>query len=87
MGAKRYPSPGVQAPHLLRVIGRKPGGEQPSFDKQYVRNYLEELVARGAWDKTAPGPKLPQDVIENTMVRYRSAYERLTGKAINLEAF
>jgi phosphoribosylaminoimidazole-succinocarboxamide synthase len=65
----------------------KPGGEQESFDKQYVRNYLEELVARGTWDKSPPGPKLPQDVVENTMERYRSAYERLTGRAIDLASF
>jgi phosphoribosylaminoimidazole-succinocarboxamide synthase len=65
----------------------KPGAEQPSFDKQYVRNYLEELVARGAWDKTPPGPKLPQDVIENTMERYTQAYERLTGRAFDLTSY
>jgi phosphoribosylaminoimidazole-succinocarboxamide synthase len=65
----------------------KPGEEQPSFDKQYVRDYLETLVAKGAWDKTAPGPKLPTDVIENTMERYTQAYERLTGRAIDLASY
>jgi phosphoribosylaminoimidazole-succinocarboxamide synthase len=65
----------------------KPGEEQQSFDKQYVRNYLEKLVAQGTWDKTAPGPKLPQDVIENTMERYTQAYERLTGRAIDLATY
>ncbi len=59
--------------------GWAPGGEQPSFDKQYVRDYLERLVAAGRWDKTAPGPELPEDVIDNTLARYREACERLTG--------
>jgi phosphoribosylaminoimidazole-succinocarboxamide synthase len=57
----------------------QPGGEQESFDKQYVRNYLEELVSSGEWDKNAPGPALPELVIENTMDRYREAYRCLTG--------
>lgn len=57
----------------------QPGSEQASFDKQYVRNYLEELVAAGRWDKTAPGPELPPDVVENTLARYREACQRLTG--------
>lgn len=57
----------------------RPGGEQESFDKQYVRNYLEELVSSGQWDKNPPGPALPELVIENTMDRYREAYRRLTG--------
>ena len=57
----------------------QPGGEQPSFDKQYVRNYLETLVDDGRWDKTPPGPALPDEVIANTMSRYLEAYRRLTG--------
>ncbi len=57
----------------------QPGGEQESFDKQYVRNYLEELVSSGEWDKNPPGPALPELVIENTMDRYREAYRCLTG--------
>ena len=61
-----------------------PGGEQPSFDKQYVRNYLETVVADGRWDKTPPGPELPAEVLENTMARYLEAYERLTGHALDL---
>ncbi|MCY3838553.1 MAG: phosphoribosylaminoimidazolesuccinocarboxamide synthase, partial [Gammaproteobacteria bacterium] len=60
----------------------RPGGEQPSFDKQYVRNYLETLVADGRWDKTPPGPALPDDVIANTMSRYLEAYRRLTGREL-----
>ena len=62
----------------------QPGGEQPSFDKQYVRNYLETLVAAGQWDKTAPGPSLPDDVLENTMSRYLQAYRALTGTELAL---
>jgi phosphoribosylaminoimidazole-succinocarboxamide synthase len=58
----------------------QPGREQESFDKQYVRDYLEQLVAAGEWDKSPPGPELPALVIENTMARYREAYERLTGE-------
>lgn len=56
----------------------RPGGEQASFDKQYVRNYLEQLVAAGDWDKTAPGPVLPEEVIRNTLERYQEAHDRLT---------
>ena len=62
----------------------QPGGEQPSFDKQYVRNYLETLVADGEWDKTAPGPALPNDVLDNTLARYLEAYRRLTGSELAL---
>ena len=62
-----------------------PGGEQPSFDKQYVRNYLETVVADGRWDKTPPGPELPAQVLEDTMARYLEAYERLTGQALDLD--
>jgi phosphoribosylaminoimidazole-succinocarboxamide synthase len=51
------------------------GGAQPSFDKQYVRDYCESL----GWDKTAPGPELPDDVVAGTRARYVEAFERLTG--------
>ena len=57
----------------------QPGGEQASFDKQYVRDYLEQLVADGRWDKTAPGPTLPDTVIAATLDRYLEACRRLTG--------
>ena len=53
----------------------KPGKSQPSFDKQYVRDYLQTLD----WDKTYPGPELPEDVATNTADKYREAYRRLTG--------
>lgn len=57
----------------------EPGREQNSFDKQYVRNYLLELVAAGKWDKTPPGPELPEHIVRNTLARYREAKERLFG--------
>lgn len=53
----------------------QPGGPQPSFDKQFVRDYLETL----AWDKTPPGPVLPDHIVECTSAKYVEAYERLTG--------
>jgi phosphoribosylaminoimidazole-succinocarboxamide synthase len=52
-----------------------PGAAPPSFDKQFVRDYCELL----GWDKTAPGPELPADVVEGTRARYVDAFERLTG--------
>jgi phosphoribosylaminoimidazole-succinocarboxamide synthase len=53
-----------------------PGGSPPSYDKQYVRNWLETLD----WDKTPPGPEIPADVVEGTRDRYVEAYEKLTGR-------
>jgi len=52
-----------------------PGGPQPSFDKQFVRDYCESL----GWDKTYPGPELPDEVVAGTRARYVEAFERLTG--------
>jgi phosphoribosylaminoimidazole-succinocarboxamide synthase len=52
----------------------RPGGPQPSFDKQYARDYCDSL----GWDKTPPGPELPDDVIAGTRARYVEAFERLT---------
>ncbi len=63
------------------------GREQRSFDKQIVRNYLETLVKAGRWDKTPPGPRLPEDVIERTLARYLEAHERLTGAALDLSKY
>jgi phosphoribosylaminoimidazole-succinocarboxamide synthase len=54
------------------------GISPPSFDKQYVRDYLETLD----WNKQAPGPKLPEDVLAKTSAKYVEAYERLTGKTL-----
>ena len=65
----------------------RPGGEQPSFDKQYVRDYLETLVKDGRWNKTSPGPSLPDDVVQNSLARYLEAYRRLTGTTIDLDRF
>lgn len=62
----------------------QPGGEQPSFDKQFVRNYLETLVADGRWNKSPPGPELPADVVERTLERYLEAFQRLTGTSLTL---
>ena len=62
----------------------EPGREQASYDKQIVRNYLETLVSAGKWDKTSPGPELPENVIDQTMSRYLEAYEHLTGHALDL---
>jgi phosphoribosylaminoimidazole-succinocarboxamide synthase len=56
----------------------QPGRAQKSFDKQFLREYLETLVAKGAWNKQAPGPELPQDVVDRTIGKYREAMERLT---------
>ena len=53
----------------------RPGSSPPSFDKQFVRDYLETLD----WDKTAPGPDLPPEIIERTAAKYREAEARLTG--------
>ncbi|MGA2881828.1 MAG: phosphoribosylaminoimidazolesuccinocarboxamide synthase [Bryobacteraceae bacterium] len=56
----------------------QPGGPQPSFDKQYVRDYLESIH----WDKRPPAPSLPPEVMERTSEKYREAYRVLTGKAL-----
>jgi phosphoribosylaminoimidazole-succinocarboxamide synthase len=56
-----------------------PGGPQPSYDKQYVRDWL---TASG-WDKTPPGPELPAEVVEKTRAKYIEAYERLTGSSFD----
>jgi phosphoribosylaminoimidazole-succinocarboxamide synthase len=53
----------------------RPGGPQPSFDKQFARDYCESLD----WDKTDPGPELPDEVVAGTRARYVEAFERLTG--------
>ena len=58
------------------LVGKSP----PSFDKQFVRDYLETLD----WNKTAPGPKLPGDVVARTASKYVEAFERLTGEKLKL---
>jgi phosphoribosylaminoimidazole-succinocarboxamide synthase len=56
----------------------RPGGAQPSFDKQYVRDYLEEI----RWNKQPPVPVLPDDVVARTRAKYLDAYRRLTGQEL-----
>jgi len=55
--------------------GYQPGRAQPSFDKQYVRDYLERI----GWNKQPPGPEIPPEVVEATRARYLEAYRQLTG--------
>jgi phosphoribosylaminoimidazole-succinocarboxamide synthase len=57
----------------------KPGGPQPSFDKQFVRDYLERIQ----WSKTPPGPELPPEVVAATRAKYREAYSILTGHELD----
>ena len=70
------------AGHLL--LGSAPeadhrlGISPPSFDKQFVRDYLETLD----WDKTPPAPSLPEAIVERTSAKYQEAYERLTGSSL-----
>ena len=58
----------------------KPGGQQPSFDKQYVRDYLESI----RWNKRAPAPSLPEDVVMRTQQKYLEAFRLLTGRTLSL---
>lgn len=55
-----------------------PGGAQPSFDKQFVRDYVERL----GWNKQPPAPELPDEIVKQTAMRYREAYRRLVGHAL-----
>jgi phosphoribosylaminoimidazole-succinocarboxamide synthase len=57
------------------AAGYEPGRSQPSFDKQYVRDYLESI----GWNKQPPGPELPAEVVARTRAKYREAYSSLTG--------
>jgi len=57
----------------------RPGGPQPSFDKQFVRDYLERI----RWPKTPPGPDLPYDVVAATRAKYREAYRLLVGRELD----
>jgi len=90
IGARMEPTPGdpewsnlllideVLTPDSSRfwdAAGYAPGGPQSSFDKQYVRDWLEDQP----WEKTAPGPVLPDEVVDGTRRRYIEAYERITG--------
>ena len=57
----------------------EPGKAQPSFDKQFVRDYLERI----GWSKQPPAPALPPDVVNGTRAKYREAYQRLTGHPLD----
>ena len=57
------------------AVAYEPGRAQASYDKQFVRDWLEAQD----WDKRPPGPELPEDVVEGTRARYVEAYERITG--------
>ena len=59
------------------VAGYEPGHAQPSFDKQFVRDYLETLD----WDKKAPGPELPPEIVDRTAAKYSEAWRRLTDRS------
>jgi phosphoribosylaminoimidazole-succinocarboxamide synthase len=56
-----------------------PGKPQPSFDKQFVRDYLEKI----GWNKVAPGPELPADIVSATSAKYVEAFRILTGKSLD----
>jgi phosphoribosylaminoimidazole-succinocarboxamide synthase len=60
----------------------EPGGPQPSFDKQFVRDYLERIQ----WSKTPPGPELPPEIVALTSEKYREAYRILTGRELDSSA-
>jgi len=60
------------------AAGYQPGRPQPSFDKQYVRDYLERI----GWNKQPPGPELPSEVVAATRAKYREAYRLLAGREL-----
>ena len=57
----------------------EPGRSQRSFDKQYLRDWLDEI----GWDHTPPAPELPEEVVANTRAKYLEAYERITGDTLD----
>ena len=85
--------PGSRADHLILIdevmtpdssrfwdaATYEPGRAQASFDKQFVRDWLETQ----AWDKTPPGPELPSDIVDGTRARYVEAFERITGTSFD----
>jgi phosphoribosylaminoimidazole-succinocarboxamide synthase len=62
----------------------QPGGTQPSYDKQPVRDYLDELRKAGSWNGEAPPPPLPEEVVRSTTARYREIYRRLTSRDLEV---
>ena len=67
--------------------GYRPGGAQPSFDKQPLRDYLEGERRAGRWNGDAPAPSLPVDVVQETSARYLDAFARITGSPLDLAEF
>ena len=67
--------------------GYAPGGSQPSFDKQPLRDWLQQERVAGRWNGDAPPPALPDSVVEATSLRYLDAYRRVTGTALDLTQF
>jgi phosphoribosylaminoimidazole-succinocarboxamide synthase len=63
--------------------GYAPGGSQPSFDKQPLRDWLEQRVSAGQWDRGYPAPELPSEVVQATSLRYQDAFRRLTGMTLD----
>lgn len=64
--------------------GYRPGGAQPSFDKQPLRDYLDGERKAGRWNGDAPGPPLPDAVVQETSTRYLDAFKRITGSPLDL---
>ncbi len=64
----------------------EPGRGQPSFDKQPLRDYLDELRKSGKWNGDAPPPVLPKDVVNTTSTRYQDAFKRVTGDELSVPA-
>jgi len=64
----------------------EPGRGQPSFDKQPLRDYLDDLRQQGKWDLNPPPPTLPDDVVEATSTRYRDAFRRITGTDLTVDS-
>jgi len=58
----------------------KPGGPQPSFDKQFIRDWLESQD----WDKTPPAPSLPLEVVEKSVGKYLEVYKKVTGRDLSI---
>ena len=67
--------------------GFAPGRTQPSFDKQPLRDWLQQERNGGRWNGEAPPPNLPDSVVEATSLRYLDAYRRITGSALDLTQF
>jgi phosphoribosylaminoimidazole-succinocarboxamide synthase len=63
----------------------EPGRGQPSFDKQPLRDYLDDLRTRGEWNGSPPGPSLPPEVVQATSTRYQDAYRRVTGSPLRTD--